>query len=209
MLMKKLLFISAMLVVLLSCNDDDDTAPFIPTLQDATEITNESFVINWDIEVQPANFAIDVALDNLFTTGFNSFGQPGEVRSVMLTGLDGNTEYFYRMRAINGSASSANSSFRSTTTLPDAPVALPATGVMAEEFVANWESVHDLDIYVLDVATDDQFAAFVDGYNGREIFGTSFLITSLQPGTTYYYRVRAQAQAESESSNTISVTTTN
>jgi hypothetical protein len=63
--------------------------------------------------------------------------------------------------------------------------------------------------YYLDVATDAGFTSFVPGYNNLNVGNvTSYNVTGLNCGTTYYYRVRAgNSCGTSPNSNSISVTT--
>jgi hypothetical protein len=63
--------------------------------------------------------------------------------------------------------------------------------------------------YYLDVATDVGFTSFVPGYNNLNVGNvTSYNVTGLNCGTTYYYRVRAgNSCGTSPNSNSISVTT--
>lgn len=85
--------------------------------------------------------------------------------------------------------------------------ALTATGVAGTSFTANWTNINATN-YFLDVSTSPLFATFVPGYNNLNVgSGTSFNVTGLTCGTTYYYRVRAQFScAATGNSNTISVT---
>lgn len=77
--------------------------------------------------------------------------------------------------------------------IPVAPVALSASKVDTRSFTANWEAVSDADGYLLDVATDSSFSAFVTGYKSVSTGNvTSFDVGQLAPGRDYYYRVRAK-----------------
>ncbi|WP_194444871.1 MBG domain-containing protein, partial [Parapedobacter pyrenivorans] len=74
------------------------------------------------------------------------------------------------------------------------PVAAAASEVGTNRFTANWSAPANdaVDSYLLDVATDDQFTAFVEGYEGKDMDASlSETVTGLIPGLTYYYRVRA------------------
>jgi hypothetical protein len=62
-------------------------------------------------------------------------------------------------------------------------------------FMANWRSVTSALGYLLDVSTDDSFSSYVDGYHDLDVGNvTARLVSGLNRGTTYYYRVRAYGE---------------
>ena len=92
---------------------------------------------------------------------------------------------------------------------PSAPVATAASSVGSTSFTANWNASANASAYYLDVSTSSSFSSFVTGYQNRSVGNvTSFSISSLSAGTTYYYRVRAACTGTSSNSNTITATTT-
>jgi hypothetical protein len=59
-------------------------------------------------------------------------------------------------------------------------------------FMASWPSVNGALGYLLDVSTSDSFSSYVDGYHDLDVGKvTARVVTGLNRGTTYYYRVRA------------------
>lgn len=76
----------------------------------------------------------------------------------------------------------------------DAPVALDATAVSNEGFIANWEVVTAADSYLLYVS-DDSFDSHLDGYNGLEVPGPSHTLTGLEAGVDYYYRLKSKNES--------------
>jgi hypothetical protein len=93
-----------------------------------------------------------------------------------------------------------------------APGGSAASGINNFSFNANWTAVAGATGYYLDVATDATFTTFVTGYNNLDVANvTTYNVTGLLPGTTYYYRVRAYnaCGANPTNSNTITATTTN
>jgi hypothetical protein len=59
-------------------------------------------------------------------------------------------------------------------------------------FMASWPSVNGALGYLLDVSTSDSFSSYVDGYHDLDVGNiTARVVTGLNRGTTYYYRVRA------------------
>ena len=59
-------------------------------------------------------------------------------------------------------------------------------------FMASWPSVKSAVGYLLDVSTNESFSSYVDGYHDLDVGNvTARVVTGLNRGTTYYYRVRA------------------
>ena len=85
-------------------------------------------------------------------------------------------------------------------TVPEFPSAteIPAQGEIEipaptrGSFMASWDSVSEATGYLLDVSTNNSFSSYVDGYHDLDVGNvTGRVVTGLNPGTTYYYRVRA------------------
>jgi hypothetical protein len=76
-------------------------------------------------------------------------------------------------------------------------------------FMASWDSVSDAIGYLLDVSTDNSFGSYVNGYHDLDVGNVpGRVVTALNPGTIYYYRVRAyNASGVGGYSTVISVTT--
>lgn len=90
-----------------------------------------------------------------------------------------------------GMSNSANTTL-TINPLPAAPVAQAGSSAGCTQIVANWGSVAAATSYILDVSTSNTFATFVTGYENRDVGNvTTFTVTGLSSGTTYYYRVRA------------------
>ena len=207
--MRRIFILLAVLTLIGSCKDDvADPQPLIPTLLEATNITNTTFDLNWEVTVQPQSYSIDIGTDNTFVADFFTFDDiSGDLRSIKVEGLESNTTYFSRMRGVNGATSSPNSSFREVRTLPDAPLAVSAIDIESMAFTARWQQVQDISIYELDIALDSDFTNYLENFESREVFGLNYLVSGLTPGTTYYYRVRAKDIGVSANSNIIEVTT--
>ena len=57
--------------------------------------------------------------------------------------------------------------------------------------MASWESATGATGYLLDVSTSNSFSSYVDGYHDLDVGNvTGRVVTGLNQGTTYYYRVR-------------------
>jgi hypothetical protein len=89
------------------------------------------------------------------------------------------------------------------TGLPQGPLATRSS------FMASWGSVSGAIGYRLDVSTSSSFGSYVDDYHDLDVGNvTGRLVTGLNPGTTYYYRVRAyDATGPASYSDVMTVTT--
>lgn len=180
-----------------------------PVTSAATSITTTGFTANWSAASGATSYRLDVSADNFatFVTGNNDRTITGAT-SASVTGLTPGVSYKYRVRAVNITCASVNSSIVDVTTLFNAPIANAASNVNATSFTANWSAVSGAASYRLDVSADN-FVTFINGYNNKTVTGTNDAVTGLTPSTAYKYRVRAVSASSvlSANSNEISVST--
>ena len=203
--------------------------PTIVTLQDpvttpATNVTVVGFTANWSIASGATGFYLDVATDYAFTSmvaGYDNLSVGGLV-TWPVTGLDGRTAYYYRVRAVLGSITSGDSDIRTVNPVLSAPVTIASSNIDSTSFTANWNNgtiatpVLGATGYKLDVATDELFANKVIGtggknYNDMDVHSVlTYSITGLTDGVFYYFRLRAynlfQTSASSISGTTLTDT---
>lgn len=140
--------------------------------------------------------------------------QSGTSLTFTQTGLTANTQYYYFVFSFNNTSCSSGPKYLVTSPLTAnsitclaTPTSSVATGVTPNSFVANWVSVTGATGYILDVATNSGFTAFVPGYNALALGAvTSHSISGLASNITYYYRVRATNSTTCTSANSTSQT---
>ncbi len=187
------------------------TVPAAPMATAATSVNASGFSANWAAVTGATSYRLDVSTSGTFGT-FVAGCQDLNVNNVTtfaVTGLAGGSTYFYRLRAVNASGTSANSNVITVLTVPAAPVAAAASAIAATGFNANWSAATGASGYYLDVATDNGFTSPVSGFNNLNVSNvTTYAVTGLSGSSTYYYRLRAaNASGTSADSNTIAVLT--
>ena len=181
-----------------------------PKVLPATNIQLTSFVANWQAMPEALSYQVDVASDALFQQMLPGYDNRAvSTNNLVVPNLNANTDYFYRVRAVNDDVISNHSEVMTvTTTNLSAPVATTASDIQSGSFQANWDPVDNASSYLLDVALDEKFSQILPSYNAKPIIGNSEVVQSVDASTNYYYRVRAQGlNATSDYSNTILVVT--
>lgn len=181
--------------------------PGTPTATAGTNVLSTSFTANWTAVDNVTSYKLDISTNenfSTFITGYNN-QDVGNVITKSITGLTAGVQYFYRVRAANANGQSFSSNTISVGGI-SAPVSTDATNKTSTSFSANWGTVSGATSYRLDVATDFYFQSFVSGYENINVGNVStYSVTGLTSGITYYFRVRAvNSSFTSLSSNIVS-----
>ena len=93
-------------------------------------------------------------------------------------------------------------------TVPSAPCTGPVYVATCNSFTATWGASTGATGYYIDVSTNSSFSSFLTWFNGYPTGNvTSYLVTCVSPGITYYYRVRAfNSDGTSANSSTMTFT---
>lgn len=198
---------------LFACGSDPELfTPPVPVATAATFITKDSFTANWNDAAGANSYELDVAMDADFANILVTVKDV--ITAEIIFGLASKIEYFYRVRAVfTGQELSSNSNVIRLYTLPNSPVATPATNVVSDGFTANWQNVSGITNYLLYLSLDN-FASdppvYVAGYEGIEVTGETHDVSGLNSATIYYYALKAKGDNSiSFFSNSIFVETTN
>ena len=178
-----------------------------PVVGTASSLTNEGFTANWSVVANALGYDVLVYNSGNLIKTITLTGQ--SVNSTIVSGLNSNTAYTYKVVANADKVNFSNSLPSSdsptvTTTGLSVPTASAATEITTTGFKANWTAVSN-----------------ATGYNVLVYLGTTLVntlpvsgqatanlaITGLQMGTTYTYKVVALGSVNSSASTAISLNT--
>jgi hypothetical protein len=169
-------------------------APTLSSPSNGSTGVSTSPTLNWNASTGATSYRLQVSTSPNFTsTAVNQSGITGT--SYDVTGLSNGTLYYWRVNATNDGGTSAYSTRWSFTTIlaaPSAPtLSSPANGAtsVSTSPTLNWNASTGATSYQLQVSTNSSFSSTVVNQSG--ITGTSYGVTGLTDGTTYYWRVNA------------------
>ncbi|HEY5744733.1 MAG TPA: DUF6443 domain-containing protein [Chryseolinea sp.] len=166
------------------------TAPSPPILSTPTNVTAGSVTLSWSAPAGATNYRIQRATESSFT---NIVEDLTSATSIVLSGLSGNTHYWFRVFSMNASGSPLLTSGPSNVmdlTTPRMGPTISITNVAGTSFTATLGTIAGATTYLLDLSTDN-FATYVGIYHDYSSSITTFNFSGLLTATTYYLRVRA------------------
>ncbi len=174
-----------------------------PTLKTASAGDRQA-TLTWSAVSDAKNYDVLYGINSgAYTTTLNL----GNVTTYAVPGLTNGTKYYFVVRAKNGPKVSVNSNQLNAT--PQAPVVIPSAPTLNNASAGNgqvtlsWNSVSNATGYKVKYATSSgNYTTVVDVGNV-----TSYNVTNLTNGTTYYFAVVAYNSAgTSGNSNEVSAT---
>lgn len=176
-----------------------------PTNVNFTNVTTtevppaSSFTINWsDNSTNETNYILERSTDG---TNFSEIATLGaNIVGYNETGLTPNTQYYYRVKAINATESSVYTSVVSITTppIPSAPTKAtnptPTTGnnnveLTSGNLTLKWSGSTNTTKYSVYLGTNSSNLSKITDVNYST--SPSYQLTGLSPATTYYWRIDA------------------
>jgi hypothetical protein len=178
------------------------TTPNFPIsdLLGTTNLTAIAARLNWGKVLGATTYFVDLATDTAFTSLILSNVNAGDVSFRDVGSLTAENQYYYRVRASDGTTTSANSNVVTFTTLRDVetynaqsqnlipPSISNITDIYLTSFSASWNAVTLADSYSAQVSTASDFSAIVQTIATKN---TSVNFAGLTAATVYYIRVRA------------------
>lgn len=186
---------------------------YTPLALAATAVGRTTLTAHWS-GVDWAHYEWDLSLNSGFTSYvYQAVSTPHLYAGV--TGLTLATPYYYRVRGVGPRLSPASNIISATTTtVPEIPVALPATNITGSYFTANWQPVEGATAYTYEVATTSAFTSLFQTvticsgtptWQAMHLSATlSYDVIGITTPNTYWYRIlAANSYGASEASNVI------
>jgi len=153
--------------------------------------------LSWSQVSDAETYTIQLSLSQTFETLVNDLSGVGGT-GVTVSGLNFETEYFWRVRAVNEAGTGGWSGTRSFTTL-DEPLAEPGVPVLVSPSAGatdvsrspllDWDVAANAATYNLQVSTSQAFETLET--DETDIFESEFSVSGLDFETIYYWRVKA------------------
>ncbi|MCX6268970.1 MAG: fibronectin type III domain-containing protein [Bacteroidetes bacterium] len=171
------------------------TCPSVPFDPASSDNKTDGFTISWTPpdggKASPIIYSIDVATNDAFTPLVNHTVAAPDL-SLVLTGLVGNTEYFYRIKATNGCESEYTETASAITcaAVPGVPV---VSYIAPDGFTLTWTApaggTASAISYSVEVADNPSFTGAVITPVAASV--VTLTVTGLYSSTLYYYRIKA------------------
>lgn len=176
--------------------DGSASAPTAPSGLSVDAATASTLLLSWTQHSDnEAAFEIERSVDG--ATGWALVGTTVQnVTSFTDLGLDSETTYYYRVRAVNSTgdstyaATASGTTLAAVTTAPDAPSDVTVDAIGSTRLLVSWTDNSDNESgFRIERSPDGDSSWLEVGVVGAGV--TAFTNTGLEPETTYYYRVRA------------------
>jgi hypothetical protein len=182
-------------------------SPATPTF---SSINTTSFTVDWTATSGASSYRLDLSTASNFSSFISGY-QDLTVNSTShaVSGLTPNTLYYARIRAVNASGTSANSSSGNSPTISNPPTIGSATGITLSDLSGNWTapasqgSVTTTYSIELSLLSNDFSSPVITAASISSSLST-YQFTGLSDGTTYYYRVKAVNSAGSSAWSSVS-----
>jgi MFS family permease len=168
--------------------------PF-PYVQLTVTMANKTSVnLSWENSGNVTGFTLQRITSGIVNSGWVAFPSLGQnVTSYLDTSIYAGTTYFYRIFALNSSGSSlvSNTAWVAVPPQTTGPIMLGAKMVNATSVNLTWADGSNVTGFTLQRATSGNFSSGLVTFPPISSKANSYLDTSINAGTVYYYRFLA------------------
>ncbi|MFM2145757.1 MAG: hypothetical protein RL732_593, partial [Bacteroidota bacterium] len=171
------------------------SAPTLSSPSDAAVSVPVSGTLSWNAASGASTYGIQVSTASDFSTLLVNASGIGST-SYNVSGLAGNTVYYWRVRATNAGGTSSWSSVWSFTTAQPVALSAPVLNAPGDGLTGfgtkvsfTWFSVSGAATYNMQISTNSGFTSLFVNRSG--LTSTGVTISNLKRNTVYYWRVRA------------------
>lgn len=155
----------------------------------------DTIALKWNYPVLASSYRIQVATDSIFASGIILDQSKLADTLKVITGLNGQTKYYWRVNSSNaGGTSEFSVVFNYTTGFPNTPIlSYPVnyTGNIPVDTILYWHPSQSADSYDLMLARGADFASNTIVLNVQGVADTNYSVTGLLPNTFHFWKVRA------------------
>ncbi len=157
--------------------------------------TKDTILLSWNYPDLASTYKIQVSTDSTFASALllNQSGLTDTLK--MLTGLLGQTKYFWRVNATNaGGTSDYSNVFKFITGFPETPsLSYPVSvGSIPLDTTFYWKAIPTAESYDFILARSADFAQSSIVADVKDLTDTSYSVTGMLNYTLYFWKVRAK-----------------
>lgn len=173
-----------------------------PVLNPATNIKTGEFTASWKRVSDATKYALTIATNSSFTENRISLGDLTDTFRIVGS-LSPGTTYYVRVFGQTNIASqnSEPSDVGQGYTKFTVPTVGLASNIGSDSLRISWSAVTNATKYDVQISTSNSFPADASTRTFADQTGTSLVIRSLAPATTYYIRVRAESAVAVQTSD--------
>ena len=188
-------------------------APVATSAPTATLVTPNSLTLNWTAPTTGgaiASYTVQSATNTGFTSGLVTTALiSNTATSYNVTGLAPSTTYYFRVIAVNATSTATSSALTQATAIavPGVTGTPTATAITATGLTLNWSAPTTggtVANYTVQYATN---SSFTGATSSAAVTSTTYNVSGLTAGTTYWFRVVANNASASTNSSSVSATT--
>jgi len=155
----------------------------------------DTVIVKWNYPSLAASYRLQIATDSTFVSGIllNQNGITDTFK--VITGLEGQSKYYWRVNSTNAGGTSGFSAVNNFTTgFPSTPILaypLNNTGFIPVDTTLYWYPSLAAVSYDLMLARGADFASNTIVVDAQDILDTSFVVSGLQINTFHFWKIRA------------------